>query len=65
MYIHEICQCLGFRDLSGKVYGSANPMNVVKAFFEAIQKQKTPQDIAKSRGKKLVDVQYRYYGVDA
>ncbi|KAJ9076231.1 28S ribosomal protein S5, mitochondrial [Entomophthora muscae] len=61
--IHEVCHCLGITDLAGKVYGSCNPMNVIKAFFDALLSQNTPGNIAKSRGKKIVDVQYQYYGV--
>ncbi|KAI8372703.1 uncharacterized protein BYT42DRAFT_518685 [Radiomyces spectabilis] len=61
-YIHEICGCIGIRDLSGKVRGSRLPMNVIKATFDALSSQKMPQDIAKIRGKKLADVQHVYYG---
>ncbi|KAF7722697.1 28S ribosomal protein S5, mitochondrial [Apophysomyces ossiformis] len=61
-YIHEICGCIGIHDLSGKVRGSTTPMNVIKATFEALSNQKLPEDIARMRGKKLVDVQNVYYG---
>lgn len=61
--IHEICQCIGISDLAGKVYGSRNSTNVIKAFFGALLTQKTPSEIAKSRGKKMVDVQFQYYGI--
>ncbi|KAI8073109.1 ribosomal protein S5, C-terminal domain-containing protein [Gongronella butleri] len=61
-YIHEICRCIGIQDLSGKVRGSRTPMNVIKATFEALSNQRLPEDIAKIRGKKLVDVQSTYYG---
>ncbi|KAF8976380.1 28S ribosomal protein S5, mitochondrial [Entomortierella lignicola] len=62
-YIHEICSCIGILDISAKVWGSRNPMNVVKATFEALtQKQKLPEDIARGRGKRVVDVQHTYYG---
>ncbi|KAG9296413.1 hypothetical protein G9A89_015005 [Geosiphon pyriformis] len=61
--IHEICKCIGIQDLSGKVFGSTNSMNVIKATFEALANQRLPQDIARQRGKKLVDVQHTYYGV--
>jgi small subunit ribosomal protein S5 len=36
-------------------------MNTVKAFFEAITTQKLPDDIARSRGRKLVDLRKVYY----
>ncbi|KAG0229998.1 28S ribosomal protein S5, mitochondrial [Actinomortierella wolfii] len=61
-YIHEICSCIGILDISAKVWGSRNPMNVIKATFEALQKQKLPEDIARGRGKRMVDVQHTYYG---
>ncbi|KAG9323214.1 hypothetical protein KVV02_007946 [Mortierella alpina] len=62
-YIHEICSCIGILDISAKVWGSRNPMNVIKATFEALgRKQKLPEDIARGRGKRVVDVQHTYYG---
>ncbi|KAI1317071.1 28S ribosomal protein S5, mitochondrial [Mortierella claussenii] len=61
--IHEICSCIGILDISAKVWGSRNPMNVIKATFEALsKKQKLPADIARARGKRMVDVQHTYYG---
>ncbi|KAF9935024.1 28S ribosomal protein S5, mitochondrial [Linnemannia zychae] len=64
-YIHEICSCIGILDISAKVWGSRNPMNVIKATFEALsQKQKLPEDIARGRGKRVVDVQHTYYGAN-
>lgn len=60
--VHEVCRCLGISDLSGKMFGSNNPINVVRAVFEALANQQTPAQIAKMRGKKIVDVQKAYYG---
>ncbi|KAI8615952.1 ribosomal protein S5, C-terminal domain-containing protein, partial [Chytriomyces sp. MP71] len=60
--IHEICQCIGIRDLAAKVRGSLNPLNVVKATFEALQLQRTPTEIAQARGRKVVDIANAYYG---
>lgn len=37
-------------------------MNVVKAAFEALTNQRLPEDVAKARGKKMVDVRGVYYG---
>jgi small subunit ribosomal protein S5 len=37
-------------------------MNTVKATVEALMAQKLPEDIARARGKKLVDVRKVYYG---
>ncbi|KAI8055482.1 hypothetical protein BDF22DRAFT_677340 [Syncephalis plumigaleata] len=61
-YIHEVCHCIGIEDISGKVRGSRNPINVVKGTFEALQNQKVAEDIAKGRGRKLEDVYHQYYG---
>ncbi|CEG82437.1 hypothetical protein RMATCC62417_16508 [Rhizopus microsporus] len=61
-YVHEICKCIGFQDISAKVRGSTTPMNVIKAAFEALSNTKQPEDIARMRGKKLADVQHVYFG---
>ncbi|KAJ2708072.1 28S ribosomal protein S5, mitochondrial [Coemansia sp. IMI 203386] len=60
--IHEICECIGIQDLAGKIHGSRNPMNVIKAFFEALTTQRIPSDLAKARGLRLLDVNHIYYG---
>ncbi|PIA19140.1 ribosomal protein S5 domain 2-like protein [Coemansia reversa NRRL 1564] len=60
--IHEICQCIGIKDLAGKIHKSRNPMNVIKAVFEALQTQRKPEEIAMARGIRLVDVNHTYYG---
>jgi small subunit ribosomal protein S5 len=36
-------------------------MNTVKAFFDAITNQRLPDDIARARGRKLVDLRKVYY----
>lgn len=36
-------------------------MNTVKAAFQALLKQRLPEDIAMARGRKLVDVRKVYY----
>ncbi|EDO14317.1 hypothetical protein Kpol_148p1 [Vanderwaltozyma polyspora DSM 70294] len=60
--IYEICQCAGIKDLSGKVYKSRNDMNVAKGTVEAlVNSQKTLDEIALGRGKKIADVRKIYY----
>ncbi|KAJ1548015.1 28S ribosomal protein S5, mitochondrial [Cladochytrium tenue] len=61
--IHEVCRCAGITDLSANVRGSVNPINVVKATFEAFRRQRNPADIARARGKRLADVVSTYYGI--
>ena len=36
-------------------------MNTVKAAYEALMNQRNPEDIARARGKKMVDVRKVYY----
>ena len=36
-------------------------MNIVKAAFQALLSQRLPDDVARGRGKKLVDVRKVYY----
>lgn len=60
--IYEICKCVGIKDLVGNVGRSRNPMNVAKAAIEALStKQTIIEDIAASRGKKIIDVTNTYY----
>lgn len=51
----------GITDLSARVHRARNPMNTVKAAFEALRSQKDPQEVARGRGKKFVDVRKVYY----
>ncbi|KAJ2492890.1 28S ribosomal protein S5, mitochondrial [Coemansia sp. RSA 2050] len=60
--VHEVCECIGIQDLAGKIHGSRNPMNVIKAVFGALQTQRVPDDLARARGMRLVDVYHTYYG---
>ncbi|CCK72728.1 mitochondrial 37S ribosomal protein uS5m KNAG_0L01070 [Huiozyma naganishii CBS 8797] len=61
--IFEICQLAGIKDLSAKVYGSRNEMNIAKGFLELLTTaQGSLRDIAAGRGKKIVDVRKTYYG---
>jgi ribosomal protein S5 len=60
--VYEVAQMAGIRDLSARVGRSRNPMNTVKATYEALMAQRLPDDIARARGRKLVDVRKVYYG---
>ncbi|RMZ91881.1 hypothetical protein DV736_g869, partial [Chaetothyriales sp. CBS 134916] len=60
-YIWEICRCAGIHDLAARVTRARNPMNTVKATVQALLSQKDPEDIARARGKKMVDVRRVYY----
>ncbi|KAL1642355.1 28S ribosomal protein S5, mitochondrial [Diplodia intermedia] len=60
--IFEMARAAGIHDLSARVTRSRNKMNTVKATMEALLSQKLPEDIARARGRKLVDVRKVYYG---
>ncbi len=47
---------MGIDDISCKVYGSTNSLTVVEAFMEALRRQKTPDEVARDSGMKVVDV---------
>ena len=57
-----MCRAGGIHDLSSHIPRSRNPMNTVKATYKALMNQPDPEEIAKGRGKKLVDVRKVYYG---
>ncbi|KAF9886382.1 28S ribosomal protein S5, mitochondrial [Aspergillus nanangensis] len=59
--IFEMCRAAGIHDLAARVSRSRNPMNTVKAAYEALMAQRNPEDIARARGQKLVDVRKVYY----
>ncbi|KAL3495249.1 ribosomal protein S5, C-terminal domain-containing protein [Aspergillus germanicus] len=64
--IYEMCRAAGIKDLAARVDRSRNHMNTVKAAYEALMSQRIPEDIARARGKKLIDVRKVYYsGRDA
>ncbi|KAG7005025.1 37S ribosomal protein S5 [Physcia stellaris] len=60
-YIYEMCKCAGLSDMAARVYRSRNPMNTVKATMQALLSQQIPEDVARARGRKLVDVRKVYY----
>ena len=62
-HIHDICRLAGISDLGAKVNGSTNPMNVIKGTIDALATQKRPEEIARNRGRKLIDIERTYYGL--
>ncbi|KAH6679571.1 putative 37S ribosomal protein S5, mitochondrial [Halenospora varia] len=60
--IFEMARAAGIQDLAAKVPRSRNKMNTVKATYEALMSQRIPDEVARGRGKKLVDVRKVYYG---
>ncbi|KAF4984628.1 hypothetical protein FZEAL_204 [Fusarium zealandicum] len=60
--IFEMCRAAGIHDIAARMPRSKNPMNSVKAAYQALTTQPDPEQIAIGRGKKLVDVRKVYYG---
>ncbi len=52
----------GIKDIAARIPRSRNPMNTIKACVAALYDQPDPEEIAKGRGKKLVDARKVYYG---
>ncbi|KAH0523395.1 hypothetical protein TsFJ059_008410 [Trichoderma semiorbis] len=60
--IFEMCRASGIHDIAARMPRSKNPMNSVKAAYDALMNQVDPEEIAVGRGKKMVDVRKVYYG---
>jgi small subunit ribosomal protein S5 len=56
-----MCKGAGISALAARVTRARNPMNTVKAAMQALLKQRRPDEIARARGKKLVDVRKVYF----
>ena len=48
--VRAVVECAGIKDLLSKVYGSTNPINVVKAALDALKKLRTSQEVTQLRG---------------
>ncbi|KAJ5165772.1 Ribosomal protein S5 C-terminal [Penicillium capsulatum] len=59
--IYEMCRAAGIHDLAARVGRSRNQMNTVKAAYEALMSQRDPEEVARARGRKIVDVRKVYY----
>ncbi len=54
--MRAVFETLGVHDVVTKSVGSSNPQNMVRATFEALQKLKSPRQIAAKRGKKVGEI---------
>ena len=54
--MRAVFECAGVRNVLAKSYGSRNPINVVRATFDAFERMVSPDRIAAKRGKSLEEI---------
>lgn len=54
--MRAICEVSGITDVIGKIIGSSNRTNVVRATLKALKSMTTPEMIAEKRGKSLKEI---------
>ncbi len=54
--IRAACEVIGIKDIVGKSMGSSNPLNVLRACLKGLKSQKSPKDIAYTRGKNIAEI---------
>jgi small subunit ribosomal protein S5 len=57
--MRAIFEALGIQDIVSKCIGSANPHNMVRATFDALESTVSPKYIASKRGKKVGEITAR------
>jgi small subunit ribosomal protein S5 len=54
--MRAVFECAGVRNVLAKSYGSRNPINVVRAAFDAFARVSSPENIAAKRGKTVEEI---------
>jgi small subunit ribosomal protein S5 len=54
--MRAVLEIAGVQNVLAKCYGSTNPVNVVRATFEALGAMKSPEQVAAKRGKSVEDI---------
>jgi small subunit ribosomal protein S5 len=54
--MRAVFECAGVRNVLAKSYGSRNPINVVRATFNALSRMASPDSIALKRGKTVEEI---------
>ena len=54
--MRAVLEAAGVHNVLCKSYGSTNPVNVVRATFDALQNMRSPESVAAKRGKTLEEI---------
>ena len=54
--MRAVLESAGVHNVLAKCYGSTNPVNVVRATFDALQNMRSPDSIAAKRGKTMAEI---------
>ncbi len=54
--MRAVFETLGVQDVVAKSLGSSNPYNMVRATFDALQREDSPRGVAARRGKKVSEI---------
>ncbi|WP_096087479.1 30S ribosomal protein S5 [Agaribacterium haliotis] len=54
--MRAVLEMAGVQNVLGKCYGSTNPVNVVRATFEALRSMASPEQVAAKRGKSVEEI---------
>ena len=55
--VRAVMEAAGIKDIRSKCLRSNNPQNVVAATFEGLKSLKTPEEVARMRGKNVEEIQ--------
>ena len=54
--MRAVLEIAGVQNVLAKCYGSTNPVNVVRATFSALEKMRSPDQVAAKRGKSVEEI---------
>lgn len=54
--MRAVLEIAGVQNVLAKCYGSTNPVNVVRATFNALKEMRSPEEVAAKRGKTVEDI---------